>query len=54
MNTLNRIKGAMTEKQNEMPNDTNISTALAKIKTIMDDIKSRETNKMLVDRYKGF
>ena len=54
MNTLNRIKGAMTEKQNEMPNDTNISTALAKIKTIVDDIKSRETNKMLLERYKSF
>lgn len=54
MNTLNRIKGALTEKQTEMPNDTKITSALAKIKTIMDDIKSRETNKMLVDRYKGF
>jgi|GEM_PF-6889556 len=54
MNTLSRINGVLTEKQTEMPDDATITTALAKIKTIMDDIKSRETNEMLTERYKGF
>ena len=54
MNTLSRINGALKDKQTEMPDNADITTALSKIKSIMDDIKSRETNEMLAERYKGF
>lgn len=54
MNILSRVKGALRDKQTEMPDDASVSGALLKINAIMEDIKSRETNEMLVERYKGF
>jgi len=54
MNTLSRVRDELMTKQSAAPNDTMISEGITKIKTMMEDITSRETNEMLVERYKSF